>query len=274
MIACQYKTGGIDMEYTIRNDRLTARADTHGAELHSLKTARDREILWQADPAVWARYAPVCFPWCGKVQDGWFDWQGERRAAPTQHGFLRDVEHTLVSRDENRMTFRFDWPGDGEGWLWPFRFETEHRLRDNTLLTTCTVSNTGSEAMPAQLGFHPGFLCPFVAGSAIEEYEVRFASGLVVPLEPHLFDHDSIPYTGVGPWARLTHRPTGKYIEVGTDGFDRTLLWSKPGIPGYVCIEPWCGFPGPQHDLFARPHAISLAPGERRSWTQRVTVAF
>lgn len=258
------------MEYTMKNDRYTVRVSTHGGELCGVQDAGGRELIWQADPEVWARHAPVCFPWCGKVEDGWFEWKGERYSAPTQHGFLRDVEHELVERGEDSVRFHYVWPGEKSGWLWPFTFETRHRLAGNVVSTVCTVENTGREAMPVQMGFHPGFVCPFVEDSGIEEYEVRFESGLTILLEEHLFDNDSIAYQHVGRWARLYHRKSGKYIEVRTGGFDRTLLWSKPGIPGYVCIEPWCGYPGPGHDLRQRPGAMMLDPGERRSWEQRI----
>lgn len=260
------------MEYTICSDKLTARVASHGAELCSLQTGESGELMWQADPAVWPRHAPVCFPWCGKVQGGTFIWQGREYAAPTQHGFVRDMEHTLTAQTGDSLRFRLDWPGDSDGWFWPFAFETVHTLEGNTVLTTCTAENTGTQPMPVQMGFHPGFVCPFGDGGAVEDYEVRFESGLVVPLEPHLFDNDSIFYENVGAWARLTCRPTGQYIGLDTAGFDRVLLWSKPGIPGFVCIEPWCGYPGPQRDMAERPYAVVLAPGEKRSWTQRITV--
>jgi len=259
------------MEYTIQNERFTARVSAQGAEVCGVKDIDGRELIWQADPAVWARHAPVCFPWCGKVQDGWFEWKGARHSAPTQHGFMRDVEHELVTQGPDSVAFRYVWPGEAGGWLWPFTFETRHTLAGDVLSTVCTAENTGTEAMPVQMGFHPGFVCPFVEGSKIEDYEVRFESGLVVPMEPHLFDNDSIAYQNIGAWARLTHPGSGKYIEVATAAFDRTLLWSKPGIPGYVCVEPWCGYPGPQHDLLERPGAALLAPGEKRSWEQRLT---
>ena len=52
------------------------------------------------------------------------------------------------------------------------------------------------------------------------------------------------------------------------------LLWSQPGIPGFVCIEPWQGYPGPQEALDQRPGAVVLAPGERRQWQQAITLAL
>ena len=47
------------MRHQIENGSLTLEADTHGAELCSLRKAGGPgELLWSADPAVWGRHAP------------------------------------------------------------------------------------------------------------------------------------------------------------------------------------------------------------------------
>ena len=55
------------MQATIHNEFLTLTVDTHGAEAVSLKNTAGEELLWQADPAVWKRHAPILFPWTGKL---------------------------------------------------------------------------------------------------------------------------------------------------------------------------------------------------------------
>ena len=72
------------MQATIHNEFLTLTVDTHGAEAVSLKNAAGEEMLWQADPAVWGRHAPILFPWTGKLTGGAFTY-GARptRAAST-----------------------------------------------------------------------------------------------------------------------------------------------------------------------------------------------
>ena len=55
------------MQATIQNEFLSLTVDTHGAEAVSLKNAAGEELLWQADPAVWKRHAPILFPWTGKL---------------------------------------------------------------------------------------------------------------------------------------------------------------------------------------------------------------
>ena len=261
------------MEYTIQNGDLALTADTSGAELHGL-TVSGRPILWDAKPEVWGRHAPVCFPWCGDM-DGWFEDEGKKYPeSDLRHGFVRTLDHALVEQRVDAMTFRLDWAGNDTLWPWPFRFETEHRVEAGRFVTTCTATNTGERAMPIQFGFHPALRCPFLPDTALEDYQVRFDNGTVITLHRSLFDMDSMCFPGMGAWARLEHRPTGKYLQVDTEGYDFVLLWSKPDIPGFVCIEPWQGYPGKGHDLMARPKARLLAPGGSKSWQQIVTVGL
>lgn len=262
------------MEYTVRNAALSLTVSTMGAEARRLTTAGGEELLWNADPAQWGRCAPMCCPYCGKVEEGWYEYAGKRRQAKAQHGFVRDLEHALTARTPESLTFRLDWPGEEDTWPWAFTVETVHTLTSDGPDTAATVTNRAKEPMPLQFGFHPAFRCPFLPGGEVTDYLVRFESGRVIDLTLDLFDNDSIRYTGVGAWARLEHRSTGKYIQLDTAGYPNVLLWSKPGIPGFVCIEPWQGYPDGEHDLFRRMGALSLAPGESRTWHQRVHLSL
>ena len=58
------------MTITLRSDLLTVRADSLGAQLTSIRTNQGVELLWQADPAVWGRHAPLLFPIIGRLRDG------------------------------------------------------------------------------------------------------------------------------------------------------------------------------------------------------------
>ena len=259
------------MEYTIHKDHVTVTVSNHGAELQRLSW-NHYELLWSGKKEIWPRRAPVCFPWCGKMVNDEGIFNGRKCRGPL-HGFIRDLEHTLVAQGEDFLRFRITWAGN-ENWPWPFFFETDHQVIENGVMTTCAVTNTGVEPMAMQLGFHPGFACPFLPGTDIEEYQVHFENGLIVPLKSQLFDNDSIRYNDVGMWARLEHQKSRKYIQIGTKGFFCVLLWSQSGIPGFLCIEPWQGYPGPQEELNQRPGTVILMPEERREWQQIITVAL
>ena len=270
------------MLYTIENEALHLTVSAVGAELWALgrKGRPEVDCLWDGKAEIWPRRAPVCFPWCGKVEEGWYEFEGRRYRADL-HGFVRDLEHTLVERGEDFLAFRCDWPGDEVGWPWAFSFETRHELLGNQVLTTCTAVNCGEKPMPAQLGFHTALRCPFTAGMTRADYLVRFQrpeapdGSDVFPLEEHTFDNDSICFESLrSAWIQVEEKGSGQYLRIDTGEWPYVLLWSKPGVPGFVCIEPWTGYKGGGHDLMGRPGTLSLRPGETLSRTQYLTVGI
>ena len=77
---------------TIANDFLTVNISRHGAELTSIKdNLTGRERLWQADPEVWPRHAPVLFPIVGALADQQYHYAGKTYHMG-QHGFARDAQ--------------------------------------------------------------------------------------------------------------------------------------------------------------------------------------
>ena len=136
------------MQATIQNEFLSLTVDTHGAEAVSLKNAAGEELLWQADPAVWKRHAPILFPWTGKLKDGSFT-HGGKTYKGGQHGFARDVEHTLLKAegDTIRLELRPDEAMKAEKFPFDFVLTSTFRLDGKTLHHTLTVSNPGSEEL-------------------------------------------------------------------------------------------------------------------------------
>ena len=75
-------------------------------------------------------------------------------------------------------------------------------------------------------------------------------------------------------WVQLEEAETGRYLRISSEGYPYTLLWSKPGIPGFLCIEPWHGLPGRAdfgHAFSGRPCLTTLAPSENWSCTHILT---
>ena len=121
------------MQATIHNEFLTLTVDTHGAEAVSLKNAAGQEMLWQADPAVWKRHAPILFPWTGKLTGGAFTHKGKTYPGG-QHGFARDVEHTLLCAegDTIRLELRSDEESKAERFPFDFVLTSTFRLEGRT----------------------------------------------------------------------------------------------------------------------------------------------
>ena len=142
-----------------------------------------------------------------------------------------------------------------------------HKLEGAKAHTICTATNTSDKPMPTQMGYHPGFRVPFVPGSALGDYVIRLEGGAVLDVEPSMFDAGPIVRKDAGDWCRLEHKASGKYIQVATKGWFCTVLWAPPGVPGFLCMEPWDGHVNDAHDLMARPGAFWMEPGESRTWS-------
>ena len=109
------------MQATIHNEFLTLTVDTHGAEAVSLKNAAGEELLWQADPAVWKRHAPILFPWTGKLPGGTFEVDGKTYKGG-QHGFARDMEHTLLKAEGDTIQLELSSDDAIKAERFPFDF--------------------------------------------------------------------------------------------------------------------------------------------------------
>ena len=58
------------MLYTIENEQIRVQVASRGAELQSIVLKSDgTEYLWQGDPDIWARRAPILFPFIGRLKD-------------------------------------------------------------------------------------------------------------------------------------------------------------------------------------------------------------
>lgn len=286
------------MQAVIHNEFLTLAVDTHGAEAVSLKNAAGEEMLWQADPAVWARHAPILFPWTGKLPGGAFVHDG-RSYKGGQHGFARDMEHTLLRAEGDTIELELCSNEDIKAERFPFDFRlvSTFRLEGKTVHHTLTVQNTGSGELRFGVGYHPAFAVPFDAAHRAEDYEFRFdipespviidarPNGLLsgknyyrwkntkcIPLTEHLFDNDSFCMAGLRSGRLgIYEKDTGRCVVCNISGFPYTLIWSAPKKPvRFVCIEPWQSLPGAENDpqeWSERAAAACLAPGEEYAVT-------
>ena len=93
------------MRYFLENDLLKVEIDSFGAEVKSvIRKDNNREYMWYGNKKFWARTSPVLFPFVGSMRDKKFTWHGKDYPMG-QHGFARDMEHTLVSQTEDEIWF-------------------------------------------------------------------------------------------------------------------------------------------------------------------------
>ena len=162
------------MEITLSNDGFQACISSSGAQLLSFKNrSTGVEHIWNGNPQVWKFRAPILFPIVSRLKDGYYLWQ-EKEYPLTNHGFARDLEHTVVESSATRVLWRLT---DGEYthklFPWPFVLETEYRLEGSTLVFCTTVTNSGQEELSFSIGSHTGLVYPW-AGSSKDDFVIRF----------------------------------------------------------------------------------------------------
>ena len=291
------------MEYILENDYLKVTVTTWGAQLKSVIRKCDGvEHMWQADKAHWGYHAPVLFPFCGKVKDGMIEARGQHFENLPQHGFARIGEHTLLQHTQNTVVLELrDSEATYAMWPYAFRLITTYTLDADTVHHTLTVLNADDEPISFGIGYHPGFTIPFDENHTATDYEFRFdtpqsplclncqPTGLfqgntyylahntdTIAIDENLFSNDS--HCMVGLTAKtlgVYEKGTGRGVVCDISAFPYTLIWSKPGMPRFVCIEPWHAIPSAQegdHKWEHKAAATTVAPGE--SWSTTLSMTF
>ena len=290
------------MDYIIENEYLKVTVTTFGAQLKSvLRKCDGVEHVWQADPDVWGYHAPILFPHAGKVVDGVIEAKGGTYQSG-QHGFARLMEHEFVEQTDNTIVLELR---SNEETLQKFPYEfalfSTFTLENDTVHHTLTVENWDAEKMPFGIGYHPGFAVPFDDKHVATDYELRFSemespiclnclpTGLVqkdhyylgsnitsIPVDENLFANDSHCMTNIKSGKLgLYEKGTGRGVVCDISEFPYCLLWSKPGMPKFVCIEPWHSLPSPEggsRKWEEKPAAAILDPGE--SWSTTLSMSF
>ncbi|MCW2238452.1 aldose 1-epimerase family protein [Azospirillum canadense] len=284
--------------HTIDNGRLSATIKADGAELCSLRTADGVELLWQAGPE-WPRHAPVLFPIVGRLKDDRLLHDGASYRM-TQHGFARD--RRFVWEDTGPASCRLSLSDDEQTRaLYPFAFRLElsFELDGNSLTVRHTLTNPGTEVLPASVGAHPAFRWPLADGVPKEAHALVFEKdepapirrvdggllsptpeptpiqGRRLPLNEDLFTADAVILDQPASRSVRFEAPGAQTVTVSWEGFTELGIWSKPTGAPFLCIEPWrghaspVGFDGPFVD---KPGLMHLAPGDMRELSYRLTV--
>ena len=257
------------MRYVLENDKLRVEIDSFGAELKSvINKETNQEYMWQADPKYWGRTSPILFPFVGSLKNNTYYYE-DNAYEMKQHGFARDMEHTLVSQSDNAIFFTL---ASNEETMkkYPFSFVLKigYELNDNAIKVLWEVENDSTEkTLHFSIGAHPAFNCPIHGEENKAGYKFYFANineihhhghtdtglsieeDVLIPLEnnrvtitPEFFDGSTYIIEGRQTNEVALEDPNGNPMV--SVSFDMPLfaLWSPPGKNApFICIEPWCG---------------------------------
>ena len=248
----------------LENEFLKVTVQDAGAELISVwdKTT-GRECIWNADPAVWNRHAPILFPFVGKVKDGKYRIGENEYTMKTQHGFARDRVFTCIEKTEGSVTHCLTDSEQTRG-IYPYEFRLTvcHRLSGKQLAIEWTIENLGEEEMFFSIGGHPGFMVPdglrkedcliFFPGKTELQYISANAAGFILPQKKTLPLRDGFaPWQPDIPdtWIFEDHQvhsvgiagPDGTpLVTMRCEAFPMLAVWANPS-GSFICLEPWFG---------------------------------
>lgn len=261
------------MAYILENQILKVTIAEQGAELISVYDKENAvERMWDANPTIWNRHAPILFPFIGKVTNGIYRYKNQEYQMNTQHGFARDIPFTYESSNQQSVTYSLKSnPTTKE--IYPFDFElvVTHSLEQENsriLKIQWEIKNTGTEKMFYSIGGHPGFRTPLKADEKREDYYLEIpgkeklnylllnpATGFVVtdkiytlqlengfyPIKKTMFDQDALIFENTQiETVRIAKPDKTPFITVTCKGFPYFGIWSKPEGE-FICLEPWFG---------------------------------
>ena len=269
----------------IDNGILSLSVDEKGAQMRSLcDMATGREYLWQADPDVWGRTAPILFPAVGKMHTDGYICGGKRYDMP-KHGFARDAQFAVEKLREDYLELVFA-PDEKIKANYPFDFEfaAKFALDGRTLVFAYEVENKGADTMYFSLGAHPGFNVNFgdkIVFGAKENLTALYyneadrpnpdAAPVVMDgedtltLSERFFEPGSLCFPPVeSESVALTDASGKEYMRMSFGKVPHLWLWAKAGAP-YVCIEPWHGADEtvPVETLCEKKGIVALEAGKR-----------
>lgn len=255
------------MDYTIKNNMIEVVISDHGAEVQSVKGAHTgEEYMWQADPEIWGRHAPVLFPIVGRLKNDEYKYQGKTYHMG-QHGFARDCDFEVENHTQESITFLLK-DNEKTREMYPFKFEfrVNYNLMNNLLEENFSVVNKSDETMIFGVGGHPGFNLPVNNGEEKEDYYFDMHPSIArvkiplkgayldwnnrslastdsfIGLSDELFKDDALIYELHGHDNKVSLRTDKSkfHINVWTRNAPYVGIWSQyPNTANYVCIEPW-----------------------------------
>jgi len=288
--------------YTLSTPGCHATFTACGAELTSLRTpANGLEYIWAADPAVWARHAPVLFPLVGRLPNDAYRYEGRDYKLP-QHGFARDQEFAVVHHTPTELVFRLQHDEASRA-VFPFAFELTitYTLHEARLAVRWDVRNPApDQPLLFSIGAHPAVRCPLLPGEVFEDYYIEFdhpvtlkrhllQGGLLtgetslvlhetreLPLTYPLFADDALVFKHYDFTSlTLRTRQSEHFVRFQFDGFPYLGLWTKGPGAGFVCVEPWHGIASPTGqpgELSEKEGILMLDPGQMFSASYTIEV--
>ena len=286
---------------TIRKNNFKVDVNELGAEVFSIE--KDGiEYLHNGDKRYWGERSPIMFPICGRLEGGYYTFEGKRYEMPP-HGIAKLNRFTLVNQSQTSATFSFKSDKDTRI-SYPFEFEliVDFAITDDALSVTYTVKNTDDKTIYFSIGGHPGFKMPIENKGSFEDCYIEFEKpctpilmGLsprcfrsgndvkfsdtpitTIPLNSELFSNDAIFLSETCGSLCVKSKASDRYIKFEYDGFKYIGFWQPYNIDApFVCVEPWFGSPSIDSiidDFKTKEDMIALDINKVYTVSHRITI--
>ena len=286
------------MIVTLKNEFLTVEIEDVGAQLASITDKDGTQYLWQGDPEIWPRRAPLLFPVIGRLKDSQYMLGEETHTIPT-HSFCREALFSVEQHSDVSVSFHLsDSPETLAVYPFAFGLTVTYTLEKNRLIKVHKVENRSDREMYFEVGGHDGFRAPLAAGEKMDDYAIRIPGldaiqfypmnadlmivpkdkvypleGGRIPLKPSAYGQDTI-ILGELPQNRavLVDGQDRPRVTLEFDDFPYLGIWTqaKDYDTNYVCIEPWTTLPDATfvgRGLKDKAGICTLAPGGSKTLT-------
>ncbi|MGR3741826.1 aldose 1-epimerase family protein [Companilactobacillus sp. DQM5] len=292
----------MDKLITLQNEEIKVTIDPNGAELVSVKDiVTNVEYIWQADPKVWKRHAPVLFPIVGKLKNNHY-FYGNNEYEMGQHGFARDMKFDISVKNDNFVSLLLKNNSETLK-KYPFNFEfyVNYTLSGRSVLVNYQVINPKDEDLYFSIGAHPGFTLPLANNTKFEDYYFEFSpeeERYKIPLESSninlkshfktseskylishdLFKDDALIFELEGTnTVSIKSDKTSYGVEISSDNAEFVGLWSTyPTKGNFVCIEPWWGIADTNETSgnFEEKYAIKILKNKNDEFNANYSIKF
>lgn len=254
-----------------------------GAEPRAWRVA-GQELLWNGDPAIWPKTAPVLFPVVGWTRDAEIRHQGQSYPMGV-HGFAAGSRFSLASQAPDRAEFLLqDSPASRAHYPFAFQLTLRYRLRPRGFSARFILRNTDDAPLPYALGLHPGFrwdprqpgqalhfgreetpAVPVIAPGGLFDTARRPVplAGRHLPLSTGLLAQEALCFLDLRSRSLRFDRGDGSRISMWLGEMPHLAIWTLPNAP-FLCLEAWTGHGDPvgfTGEIADKPSMRLLPPG-------------
>lgn len=271
------------MNYILENEYLSVEVCSLGAELTGLYSKQTQtQYMWQPGGEIWPHSSLLLFPNAGRIAHDRILVDGKVYPA-MMHGFACNMEFACAAQTETKLVLELtDTPYTRKYYPYAFCLQVEFLLEGDRLTQNIRVINRDEKTVYYCLGAHPGFYCPIGLNEKAEDYALvfdrpqdlqklemqtntRLLTGkqtacpvAELPLGDSFFDNGPMLFGGLNASTiTLRSEKSGRFVELGVEGFTDLCLWGMPTQMSIIAIEPWIG----TSDRFDTDHVWEKKPG-------------